>query len=187
MPSYFDAVPKPEKVEKLEDLAPVIELYHHMVRAGNLDEACDLFYDRISKPTYYQFGAYQLQIELLRALFLDGEDKPPRLKKEGDQAWTLNGLANTYSLSGQPRRAVPLFEMQNALREKAGDKKHLAIGLGNVATQQLVIGALSEAERNLRRSIDLCREIEDEFWEAVGHQDWVRCAYRGELGRSRKG
>ena len=32
---YFDAVPKPSKVEKLEDLAPVIELYHHMVRAGN--------------------------------------------------------------------------------------------------------------------------------------------------------
>ncbi len=54
-------------------------------------------------------------------------------------------------MSGQPRRAVPLFEMQNAICEKMGDKKNLAIGLGNVAIQQLVIGALSAAERNLRR------------------------------------
>jgi len=175
--NYFDAVPKLEKVDKLEDLAPVIELYHHMVRAGNLDEALDLFYDRISQPTYYQFGAYQLRIELLRALFLDGEDKPPRLKKEGDQAWTLNGLANTYSVSGQPRRAVPLFEMQTAIREreKEGNKKSIAIGLGNVASMaQIYIGSLSAAERNLRRQIDLSCEIEDEKFENVGHRELGR-------------
>ncbi len=65
----------------------------------------------LHQPTYYQFGAYQLRIELLRALFLDGEDKPPRLKDESAQAWTLSALASSYSLSGQPRRAVPLFEM----------------------------------------------------------------------------
>lgn len=180
--NYFEAVPKPEKVEKLEDLAPVIELYHHTVRAGKLDEARDLFSDRLSpNPLYFQFGAYQLIAELLRALFLDGEDKPPRLKDESAQAWTLNELANAYSLSGQPRRAVPLFEMHNALREKAGDKKNLAIGLGNVAAYgQLPIGALSEAERNLLRRIDLCREIEDEFREAVGHRELGRVLfYRG--------
>jgi tetratricopeptide (TPR) repeat protein len=183
--NYFEAVPKPERVEKLEDLAPVIELYHHTVRAGKLDEAVKLFHDRINKPTYYQFGAYQLRIELLHALFLDGEDKPPRLKDESAQAWILNGLANSYSMSGQPRRAVPLYEMHNNLREKAENKKNLAIGLGNVAQQQLVIGVLSEAERNLRRSIDLCREIEDEFNEAVGHQDLGRVlSYRGAWGEA---
>ncbi len=37
--NYFDAVPKSDNVKTLEDLAPVIELYHHMVKAGNLDEA----------------------------------------------------------------------------------------------------------------------------------------------------
>lgn len=172
---FIDAMPVTNtKVKTLEDLAPVIELYHHMIGAGNLDEAGKLFYDRINKPTYYQFGAYQLQIELLRALFLDGEDKPPRLKDESAQAWTLNELANTYSLSGQPRRAVPLFLINADYDEKHGRKKHLAIGLGNVAQQQLVIGALSEAERNQRRRIDLCREIEDEFSEAVGHHELGR-------------
>ena len=31
---YFAAVPPPDKVTRLEDLAPVIELYHHTLRAG---------------------------------------------------------------------------------------------------------------------------------------------------------
>ncbi len=163
--NYFEAVPTPQTVTTLEDLAPVIELYHHMGRAGNLDEALKLFYDRIWKTLYYQLGGYQLQIELLRALFLDGEDKPPRLKRDDYQAFALSELANAYSLSGQSHRAVPLFERQIAIREKEGNKKSVAIGLGNVASMaQIYIGALSEAERNLCRSIELCREIDAEAY-----------------------
>jgi len=186
---YFQAVPRPPKVEKLEDLAPVIELYHHMVRAGNLDEAIVLFRDRINKPAYFQFGAYQLQIELLRALFLDGEDKLPRLKNEAWQAWALNELANSYSLSGQPRRAVPLFEMHNTLQEKRGSKDNLARGLGNVAYMvQLPIGALSAAERNLRRQIEICEKDDLDKAQIGGiHYELGRVyCYLGEWGEAEK-
>lgn len=162
------------KVKTLEDLAPVIELYHHMVRAGNFDEALKLFYDRIDKPSYYQFGASQLRIELLRALFLDGEDKPPSLKRDSYQAFALNELANAYAVSGQPRRAVPLVEMQNTLQEKMDSKDNLARGLGNLANRNRDLGALSAAERNQRHEIDLSREIADEFDEAIGHQELGR-------------
>ena len=80
------------------------------------------------------------------------------------QAWTLAALANSYSLSGQPARAVPLVRGAQLLYERsAGDKKNLAIGLGNLADDQLKIGALAAAEANLRRSIALGREIGDEF------------------------
>jgi len=75
-------VPKPDKVTRLEDLTPVIALYHHTVRAGQFDEARRLFRDRLDRPTYYQFGDYHLQIELLRELFPDGEDRPPCLKDD---------------------------------------------------------------------------------------------------------
>jgi len=178
---YFAAVPPPERPRTLDDLAPVIELYHHTVRAGQYDEARTLLRDRLAPvPLYFQFGAYQLCIELLRALFPDGEDRLPRLKKESDQAWTLNELANSYSLSGQPRRAVPLLEQMNASFEKRGDKKNLAVGLGNLALDQIRTGALRAAEANPRRQIALCREIEDEFREAAGHQELGRLlAYRG--------
>ncbi|MDO9098312.1 MAG: DUF4062 domain-containing protein, partial [Candidatus Methanoperedens sp.] len=78
---YFTAIPVPEKIESVDDLAPVIELYHHTVRAGKYHEAVNL-YDRLSNKLYYSFGAYQTIIELLRALFPDGEDKLPRLNDE---------------------------------------------------------------------------------------------------------
>jgi tetratricopeptide (TPR) repeat protein len=185
---YFAAVPQPEHIESLDDLAPTIELYHHTVRAGQYDEARRWLRDRlIPNPLYFRFGAYQLCIELLRALFPGGEPLAPSgeaalplLNKESDQAWTLNELANAYALSGQPGRAVPLFEAHNTLREKADDKKNLATGLENLADDQLKIGALAAAAAALRRSIALCREIGDERIEAIGHWELGRLlAYTG--------
>ncbi|HUV80851.1 MAG TPA: DUF4062 domain-containing protein, partial [Candidatus Bathyarchaeia archaeon] len=97
---YFAYIPAPEKIESLDDLAPVIELYHHTVRAGRYDDALDLYYHRIWKLIFYSFGAYQAEIELLRALFPDGEDNLPRLKNKSAQAFTLNAFAGSYAMSG---------------------------------------------------------------------------------------
>ena len=188
--AYFR--PLAEKIDtrsadSLADLAPVIELYHHTVRAGRFDEACDLFRDRLHVQLYYRFGVYATCIELLRGLFPDGEDKPPRLKKEDDQAWTLNALANSYSLSGQPRRAVYAFQIAVRLGEKIAIKINVAIGLGNLADDQAKLGELAAAEENLRRRIALCREIKEEFQEAIGHQELGRLlAYQGAFGTSEK-
>lgn len=178
---YFEAVPKHEHVRNLDDLAPTIELYHHLVHAERYDEAHKLFRDRLHDPLYYQLGFYRQCIELLRALFLDGEEQPPHLSQEYAQAWTLAALGNSYSLAGQPAATIPLFEQSNAIDEKGGDKKNLTIGLDNLAQQQLPIGDLRAAADNLRRSIALCREIEDRFWEAVGHRELGRVlAYGGD-------
>ncbi len=175
--AYFKALPEPEKVVRLEDLAPVIELYHHLVKAGKYDEACDLFYDRMHNPCYYQLSAYHLIIELLKLLF-PGENCDnglPRLEKESDQGWTLNELANTYALSGQPAKAVPFYLQYIRLSEKNDDKKNLAIGLGAEASvAQATIGQFSASTTHLRKHIALCREIKDEFQEAVGHQELGR-------------
>jgi tetratricopeptide (TPR) repeat protein len=179
---YFQALPKEEKVVTLDDLAPVIELYHHLVKAGKFDEAWDLYYNRIYKPVYFQLSAYHLEIELLKELFPDGEDQLPRLAKEADQGWTLNSLANSYALSGQPAKAVPLFLMHNKLREKDEDKTNLAVGLGNVAHMaQLQIGQLSAAAAHLRKENLLGKEIEDNMEIAVSHEELGQIlAYRGD-------
>jgi tetratricopeptide (TPR) repeat protein len=185
---YFSVIPTPEKIESLDDLTPVIELYHHTVGAGRYDDAEDLFQDRVAKQLYYRFGAYQTIIELLRALFPDGEDKLPILKNEDWQAWTLNSLALSYSFSGQPRRTIPLFEKINDIYENAiKNKQYLAIGLGNFAYMaQIPIGELDAAESNLRRSIEICREIKDEFWKATGYREiGLLFAYRGKFKESK--
>ena len=181
---YFEARPAPELVESLADLTPAIELYWHRVGAHRFDAAIELFWDRLADPLYYRFGAYERRIELLGALFPDGEDQRPRLSKESDQAWTLNGLANSYSLAGQPRRAVPLFEMQNELRAKADNKKEVARGLRNLADDQVKLGRLEAADGGLRHSIELCREIEDEQ-SAIGHRvlGWL-LAYEGRFAEA---
>jgi len=183
---YFAGVPRPDKVTRLEDLAPVIELYHHTVRAGHSDEASTLFHDRLKDTLYYQLGAYQLVIDLLGSLFPDGEDRPPHLKSESGHAWALNGLANSYGLSGQPHRAVRLFEQACAISEKQGNKGSLAMGLTNVAAlAQIQIGALRAAETNLRRSIALCQEMKADSWEAAAHVELGRLlAYRGAYTES---
>jgi tetratricopeptide (TPR) repeat protein len=191
---YFAAVPEPERVESLDDLAPTIELYHHTVRAGQFDEALRLYRDRLSNPLYYRFGAYQLIIELLRALFPGGEPPTPsgeaallQLSEERDQAWMLNTLAVSYAMSGQPGCAVPLIEASNAIDEEWDNKLGVASGLGNLATQQIAIGALAAAEENLQCAIELGCEMGDEFEEACDHQELGRLlVYTGafeEAGR----
>ncbi|MCJ7458627.1 MAG: hypothetical protein MUP17_06525 [candidate division Zixibacteria bacterium] len=182
---YFATVPEPEKVESLDDLAPVIELYHHTVNSGKYDEACNLYYERIWRPIFYRFGAYDLQIVLLGAFFPDGEEKPPRLKKEDDRAWTLNELANSYYLSGQSKKSVPLFQSYVEQQGKDSDKLNLTTGLSNLAISQMGFGDFNSAESNLRRRIELCQEIENQFSEAIGHLELGRLlAYQGKFEES---
>jgi len=180
---YFQAVPEVEEVITLEDLIPVIELYYHLVKAGKFDEAWELYTNRIWKPAYYQLSAYNLSIELLKKLYPQGEESPPRLGKEFDQGWALNELANSYALSGQPAKAVSLFLKSIFPGDEKNDKKGVAISLGNAAGYaQLPICQLSASTAHLRKKIAISQEIGDEFWEAVGHQELGRVlAYQGRI------
>ena len=173
---YFAAVPQPDRVTRLEELAPVIELYHHTIRAGKFEEAFTLFHDRLWSPLYFQLGAYQLMIDLLRAFFPDGEDRPRRLKMY-DQSAALVALANAYSLSGHPRLAIRLLEQQIGNDEWHGKEGRLyvALGLGNMANNQMAIGALQAAETSLRRSVVQFRETKNESHARLATRDWDFC------------
>jgi hypothetical protein len=155
---YFAAVDIPENPQTLDDLAPIVEHYYHTARAKQYGQAKEIFRKRLDELLNFRFGAHQMRIELLRELYLDGDNRPPRLKKVSDQSWTLNALANSYGLSGQPRRALPLFKASNALDEKRGNSDGVAIGLGNLAYQQIRLGELAAAERNLQNSIEFFRQ-----------------------------
>lgn len=177
---FFGQVPPGDQnVEGLADLATIIELYHHTARAGRYDEACDLLYDRLYAPLYFRLGAYQTCIELLRELFTDGEAHPPPLENESAQTWTLNALADSYNLSGQPGGARPLYELAIRLSENAGD---LSKGLEDLSDYELKLGELRAAECSLGHSIELCREIKDDFQEALGHRQLGRLlSYCGDF------
>ncbi|MEH2403854.1 TIR domain-containing protein [Nostoc sp.] len=177
---YFAAVPPPERVQSLDDLYPVIELYHHMVKAGQYDQAFDLFSDRIGETTRIQFGTYLLNIELLKALFPSPEEELPRLDSEWKQASTLNSLGMNYNHSGQPHKSILARERAIEINEKQNDKHSLTIYLTNLTLIQLNFGNLQAAETNLHRSIALSQEIGYESHEARAHRELGRhLAYRG--------
>ncbi len=182
---YFATIPEPEKIESVDDLAPVIELYYHTVRAGRYDKALVLYSKRFCDLIYYRFGAYQTIIELLSALFPDGVDKLPRLKYESSQAWALNQLANSYALSGRPRSAISLLELGIEISKKQDGKKNLATDLANLASTQMKIGELNWGEANHRRMIEISRESKNEYEEAIGPRELGRLlAYRGKFEES---
>jgi hypothetical protein len=96
---YFAKFPIPDtaNVQSIEELATVIELYHHTAHAGRYNDAMSLLATLlIPDPLHYRFGTYQLMIELVRALFPDGENNPPRLSDRSSQAWIINWLAGSY-------------------------------------------------------------------------------------------
>lgn len=186
---YFDALPRPHRVNALDALQPVIELYYHTLRAGRVDEARRLYKTQLARRLYPRCGAYLTCVELLSSLFPDGQPltltgqpQVPQLREESDQTWTLIDLARSYAVCGQLRRALPLLHAHNTLCEKRGARRSLAIGLGCLAQLvQAPLGLLAASEQNARRSIALCHQIKEDRSEAIGRQDLARLlCYRGE-------
>lgn len=181
---YFAKIPVPDddKVKNIDELTPVIELYYHTIRAGQYDEAGNLLYDRLSKLLFYQFGAYQTQIELLIALFPDGEDHPPQLKADVNKGWVVNELVNTYGKIGRSNHAIQLSDQQHIF-EKASGLDNPAIVLTNLAYRHIEVGELAAAELNLQRAIKLYRGTKYRGNEAVTYQALgALLSLQGDLG-----
>lgn len=151
---YFAAVPRSENVVRLEDLAHVIELYHHTLRAGQPDEACNLYNRRLAEMLYYRFGAYQLCIDLLQGFFVDGDIQSTKFTNDAARSWVLCELANCCSLSGQPHKSRPLYEAARAIDEKRGSLENVGVDSRNLADDDRKVGELRSAEANLRRSAE---------------------------------
>jgi tetratricopeptide (TPR) repeat protein len=93
-------------------------------------------------------------------------------------------------MSGQPHRALPLFNEQNKLQELENNKEDitLALGLGNLAFMaEIHIGNLRSAELHLQQSIALCKEIGDDRYVFTMSLELGRLlTYYGAWEKSRK-
>ncbi len=179
--------PGPMKIEKIEDLQPVIELYYHSIGSEKYEEAFLILYDRLQSPLYYGFGAFHEFSELLLAFFVDGIDNPPDLCDEY-VSWILNSLANSFSHSGQPQKALPVFKQAIRIAEIVRKWGDVAIGLGNLAKMaQVPIGNLESAESNLQKRIVIAGKNNDEISVAMANLELGRIsAYLGRFDESIK-
>jgi tetratricopeptide (TPR) repeat protein len=161
---YFAAEPMPGTVMSFDELQPVIELYHHTVATGRVDQETSRL--PLWEFLFFRSGGYLTAIELLSALFPDGKPftetgtvRVPRLSDERYQAWTHFGLACSYGFSGQPESAILQFQAANSIAGKRGMNLLKGWWLGSLAwLAELPLGQFAKAEHNLRQSIDVLRD-----------------------------
>ncbi len=155
-------------IDSIESLTPVIECYYHCMQAEQYDRAFEIYYQHLAYLLHHYLGAYPIIIELLQA-FLDHKKALSRLEGE-KQSWVLDALANAYSASGYPERAVQLLNDSIQIDRALGEKERLAAALWNLAVQQQVLGELTASERSLQECIATCQDSADTFDEAKAHQ-----------------
>ncbi len=184
--NYFAATPTSDKkLLSVDDLTPVIELYHHCVQAELYDEACRILRIKLNEPIYVRHGEYLLFTELVKSLFPVEENSLPYIENSHNQAWLLNKLALCYGRTGNFRLAVSTFQKHISVREAMEYSPGIAIGLGNLSEVLIRIGRFREASEAIERKISLCNQIGQHRKEIIGRQDYgLLLAYQGKFQES---
>jgi len=166
---YFASVGMLAKPQTLDDLAPIIELYHHTVQTGNLDDAFELLRDRLHDALYYRFGSQQIYEEMLSSLFNKGEKELPQLTSDDNQGWILTAIGHAYARNGQPIRAVRIYDLAAKVAEKLGIADRILPVLMGKSETEASIGSLRTADANIRHAIKISHELELKWDEAYCH------------------
>jgi hypothetical protein len=166
--AYFTALPAKERIVTLADLEPTIEQFHHLVRAGKYDEACDVYYDRLATALYFQLAQNELCISLCLQLFANTSDMLPALKKNRDKAYVLNVLGLSYAHTGQLKKASEYLLRKMSIDYGGNDNENLGIGLENISDQvHILLGRLLAGTIQLKKAAALAKEVSP-FDEADG-------------------
>jgi tetratricopeptide (TPR) repeat protein len=173
MVDYFEAVPKIHPDMAIKDLSWTIELYHHTLRAGRINEAIKIYQSQLAGLLYYKYAAYQTITSILHPLFSDPDvENSTFLGDANTKVWILNELALSYGECGQPVYAEKLLKISINELKKENSVTRLATILANlVQSVQIPIGKLEEAKKNILQCIDLYNSVNDVVHKAIGHRE----------------
>lgn len=156
--NYYATVPVPEdtSVTAIEQVDPLLELFHHTVLAGDVVEGFRLLRDRLMPVVYYRLGHAQRFLELLQHLWqaatenaLPGAADQWVLKHGIDLvSWTMNSLGVAYSRAGDPQRAATFFE-ELARQDRPYAFQYLGTTLAHLGETQAALGRLATAKQTL--------------------------------------
>lgn len=151
----------PDQVSSVSDLSPVIELFHHTIRADRAREALGLFRDRLSSQLYGRFSANLTRADLLMALFPEeGADALPNVGDLSSVAWVLNALALSRARLGQLPAAISLLERTVLLEQILRNQVNEGIASVNLASCLISAGRWSQASVHLTRATSLGKASE---------------------------
>jgi hypothetical protein len=155
MKGYFEALPKEDtsQVQDVADLRVTLELYHALLNGGQLDDALQLYRDRLSVPLNYALGAYTTIVELLSPLFAHGFEQPPTLSTANDQGYTTNSLASAFWNLGNQAEAQRVYAVSDRILLEDRDAAGLAATVSNLGDSLQDAGQLAAAERAFQLSL----------------------------------
>ena len=185
--TYFASLSLPDNLRTPDDLASVIELFHHTVRSGRYDDANTLFFDRIAPLAQHKFGAYQLCIDLLTEQFPErDESSRPQVTSDIHKSFILQAVGQAYACIGQPGlEAIDCYQRALTISEELQNRIGVDALLQNLCEMQWRTGDLATAETNLRRTIQNAVEGCD-VWQEVArrHRLSFLLALRGAWSES---
>lgn len=158
------------EVRTIGDLSPIIELYHHMVKSRCFDDAWRLYDSRLRGPLYYQFCAYEIEVQLLSSL-LRVDHNTPRVHGTIAQTWILIYLSMCYERMGQLDAALKCVKRAVDLNQKEGRQADLGSSLVALASVYKKLGQLESAREASAQAVAIFDEIGDMNWLGISHRN----------------
>ncbi len=171
---YFKDASNHQTVYKLEELTPSIEYYYHSVMSQNYENAFNLLHDYLGLKLFYQFGAYQTNINLV--LLMLSKRKPNSWKNKSTGPWMISFLGSNLHLNGQSSIAIRAFqesvklEINNDMRKNLESLVNFAASLFNISSAQIPLGHLKAGKSNLVEQLKLSDKMKIRHRQAYGYQ-----------------
>ena len=147
------------------DVQPQLSAFHHLVRAGKADRACEVL-NSIDRESLAQWG-YQQQLMELRSQLVDCIQDPYL------RGLNLGNLGATYFEMGKVQQAIELYEQALASARQAGQRQDEGRWIGNLGLAHNRRGDTAKAREYIQRALEIANETGD-----VRHQGrWL-----GNLG-----
>ena len=155
--NYFAALPSEDEnqVRDVADLRRTLELYHTLVESGLLDEAYQLYRERLDPALYFGLGTYTTIVELLTPLFPHGLSELPALSvpAQGSAANDLGAAFGALEDWTQARKLLGLC-LHLALQNRV--PRNVTAPLDNLSTTILREGRQLAV---VERLFQLLREV----------------------------
>jgi len=156
----------------LEDLQPLYQAVAHGCLAGLQQEACDKVYIvRILRgERYYSIktlGAYGADLGAIAYFFEFPWNRLSPALTETDQAWLLNHAAFQLRFLGRLNEAIEPLVAAVDWTVKRNDWAHAAVGVSNLSELKLILGKVSDAVEDAKRSMAYADRSWDVLWSMV--------------------
>jgi serine/threonine-protein kinase len=140
----------------LVELAPAIEEYHALLKAGDATKAYSLYLDKLNGPLW-QRGEYRRALALLDRLFPEGPAGLPRLETDADLASALLCFSAIAIGAARNDAGERMIRRQIAIHTRDRNAGSSLIGRRNLVEFYEETGALFRSEAEARRALAVCR------------------------------